>query len=39
LEFDDSGLESNLFIIWTDGNYGYEIVYQNSPPAFNGEWK
>ena len=38
LEFDDSGLESNLFIIWTDGNYGYEIVYQNSPPAFNGEW-
>jgi len=30
LEFDDRGLESNLFIIWTDGNYGYQIIYQDS---------
>ena len=30
LEFDDRGLESNLFIIWTNGNYGYQIIYQDS---------
>ena len=30
LEFDDRGLESNFFIIWTDGNYGYQIIYQDS---------
>ena len=29
LEFDDSGLENKLFIIHTDGNWGYKIIYQN----------
>jgi hypothetical protein len=29
LEFDDSGLEINFFIIHTDGNWGYKIIYQN----------
>ena len=29
LELDDSGLESKLFIFHTDGNYGYQIFYQN----------
>ena len=29
LEFDDSGLESKLFIFHTDGDWGYKIIYQN----------